>query len=602
MEGETSVQSYDGNNDDLGHTSKSRSIVQKFNRFAKSLISKDAWIGDHDYATLLIPTIPFVTKAKRELPFYGVHDRIPYFLLLILGFQHALAMVGGVVTPPLLIGGSSGANLSENDVQYLVSASLIWCGLGTILQISRFHVPKSKYFIGTGILNVTGTSFAFVNVALAYLLQAYASGICPTAQDGTKLPCPKEFGAVLGTASLTGLFFIGLACIPPKLIRRLFPPLIVGMMLFLIGASLVKSGITNWAGGSGPCMSDHTMLCPSNNAPVTKHLWGSAPLIGLGFSAFITIIICELFGSPFIKSASVFIGLVVGMIIAGATGYFDKSTIDSAPAFTFLWVKTFPLSLRGQLVLPMLAAWSVICAETVANVTASSDVSQLPIEGEQFESRIQGGLAADALSASLAPLAMISPLTTFAQNAGVIAITRNASRNAGYVCAVFLFIMGIVAKFAAIFVALPPSVLGGFSTFLFGSVAISGIRVMAYAKWDRRARFIATCGMSLGLASLCVPTWFDYFFTYSGNNQGLKGLIQAIVLVVEEPYLIAALIGISLNAVLPEESSYTATATPANIEEGRISSEEPPREEEEQDKQRITPTQSIEQSKQFIEK
>lgn len=594
MEGETSVQSYNGNND-LGHIPRNRSITQKARRFAKSLISKDAWLGDHDYATLLIPTIPFVTKAKRELPFYGVHDRIPYFLLLILGFQHALAMVGGVVTPPLLIGGSSGANLNENDVQYLVSASLIWCGLGTILQISRFQLLKSKYFIGTGILNVTGTSFAFVNVALAYLSQAYASGVCPTAADGTKLPCPKEFGAVLGTASLTGLFFIGLAFIPPKIIRRLFPPLIVGMMLFLIGASLVKSGITNWAGGSGPCMSDHSMLCPSNTAPVTKHPWGSAPLIGLGFSAFITIIICELFGSPFIKSASVFIGLIVGMIIAGATGYFDKSTIDSAPAFTFLWVKTFPLSLRGQLVLPMLAAWSVICAETVANVTASSDVSQLPIEGEQFESRIQGGLAADALSASLAPLAMISPLTTFAQNAGVIAITRNASRNAGYVCAIFLFIMGIVAKFAAVFVALPPSVLGGFSTFLFGSVAVSGIRVMAYAKWDRRARFIATCGLSLGLASLCVPSWFDYFFTYSGTNQGLKGLIQAVVLVVEEPYLIAAIVGISLNAVLPEESAFDPT--PASIEEGRLSSEEhadePAREEE--DKSRMTHSESIDQ-------
>ncbi|PWN32655.1 putative purine permease [Meira miltonrushii] len=599
-EGETSIQSYNGNND-LGHIPKSRSIKQKAKRFAKSLISKDAWIGDHDYATLLIPTIPFVTKTKRELPFYGVHDRIPYFLLLILGFQHALAMVGGVVTPPLLIGGSSGANLNEDDVQYIVSASLIWCGLGTILQISRFQLLKSRYFIGTGILNVTGTSFAFVNVALAYLSQAYASGICPTAADGTKLPCPKEFGAILGTASLTGLFFIGLAFIPPKLIRRLFPPLIVGMMLFLIGASLVKSGITNWAGGSGPCMSDHSMLCPSNNAPVTKHLWGSAPLIGLGFSAFITIIICELFGSPFIKSASVFIGLIVGMIIAGALGYFDKSTIDSAPAFTFLWVKTFPLSLRGQLVLPMLAAWSVICAETVANVTAASDVSQLPIEGEQFESRIQGGLAADALSASLAPLAMISPLTTFAQNAGVIAITRNASRNAGYVCAIFLFIMGIVAKFAAIFVALPPSVLGGFSTFLFGSVAVSGIRVMAYAKWDRRARFIATCGMSLGLASLCVPTWFDYFFTYSGNNQGLKGLIQAVVLVVEEPYLIAAIVGISLNAVLPEESGFVST--PSNIEEGRLSSEDhveaPQREEE--DKSRMTPSESLDQPQQFDE-
>lgn len=553
--GQTSLYPYEQQQtDDLAYIPKGKSFFNKAKRFARSLVSKDAWIGDQDYAALLIPSIPFFTKTRKDLPFYGVHDKIPYFLLLILGLQHALAMVGGVVTPPLLLGGAAGANLGNANTQYLISASLIWCGIGTAVQVSRFRLGNSRYFLGTGIINVTGTSFAFVNVGLSYLSQAYATGVCPMAADGTKLPCPKEFGAILGTACITGLFCILLAFIPPKMIRRLFPPLIVGMMLFLIGASLVKSGITNWAGGSGQCMSDHTMLCPSNNAPVTKHLWGSAPLIGLGFSAFITIIICELFGSPFIKSASVFLGLVVGMIIAGATGYFNKATMQSAPAFTFLWVKTFPLALRGQLVLPMLAAWTVICAETIGNVTASCDVSQLPIEGEEFESRVQGGMLADAISATIAPLAMISPLTTFSQNAGVIAITRNASRNAGYVCAGFLFIMGVVAKFASVFVAMPASVLGGFTTFLFGSVAVSGIRVMAYAKWDRRARFIATCGMSLGLASLCVPTWFNYFFTYKGNNQGLKGLIQAIILIVEEPYLIAALIGIILNALLPHET------------------------------------------------
>jgi NCS2 family nucleobase:cation symporter-2 len=542
--------------------------MERAKRTARSLVSKDAWVGDHDYKAMLIPTIPFVKGTKRDVPFYGVHDKIPYFLLLILGLQHALAMVGGIVTPPLLLGGSSGANLGDANVQYLISASLIWCGLGTALQVSRFRLGKTRYFLGTGIISVTGTSFAFVNVGLSYLSQQYAAGVCPVSASGAKLPCPQEFGAILGTASLTGLFCVFLAFIPPKMIRRLFPPLIVGMMLFLIGASLVKSGVTNWAGGSGPCASNHTLLCPSNTATVTKQYWGSAPLIGLGFSAFITIIVCELFGSPFIKSASVFIGLVVGMIIGAATGYFNSTTIHNAPAFTFLWLKTFPLSLRGQLVLPMLAAWTVICAETIGNVTASCDVSQLPIEGEEFETRVQGGMLADSLSATLAPLAMISPLTTFSQNAGVIAITRNASRNAGYVCAAFLFIMGVVAKFASIFVAMPPSVLGGFTTFLFGSVAISGIRVMAYAHWDRRARFIATCGMSLGLASLCVPNWFNYFFTYSGGNNGLKGLIQAIVLIVEEPYLIASLVGIALNAVLPHEEKQV---TPASLEEASSS-------------------------------
>ncbi|PWN92596.1 putative purine permease [Acaromyces ingoldii] len=549
-----SVHTYEPDTD-LAPVPAGPSVVDKIKRFGRSLVSRDAWVGDHDYAALLIPTIPYLTKTDRVLPFYGVHDKVPYLLLIILGLQHALAMVGGVVTPPLLLGGSSGANLGNANVQYLISASLIWCAVGTAVQASRFRLGKTRYFLGTGIISVTGTSFAFVNVGLSYLSQAYASGVCPVAEDGTLLPCPREFGAILGTACVTSVIAFVLAFIPPKAIRRLFPPLVVGMMLFLIGASLVKSGVTNWAGGSGPCMTNHALMCPSNTAPVTKHPWGSAPLIGLGFSAFATIIICELFGGPFIKSASVFTGLVVGMVIAAATGYFNGATIKAAPSFTFLWVKTFPLGIRGQLVLPMLAAWTVICAETIGNVTASCDVSQLPIEGEEFETRVQGGMLADAISAMLAPLATITPLTTFSQNAGVIALTRNANRNAAYVCAFFLLLMGIVAKFASVFVAMPPSVVGGFTTFLFGSVAVSGIRVMAYAKWDRRARFISTCGMSLGLASLCVPKWFSYFFTYAGNNSGLQGLIQAIVLIVEEPYLIASLIAILLNALLPHEKA-----------------------------------------------
>ncbi|PWN47245.1 putative purine permease [Violaceomyces palustris] len=534
----------------LGHVPPSRPM--RLRSFLLSLASKKAWFGDQDYGALFIPSIPGLTR-NRDLPFYGVTDKLPYFLAIILGLQHALAMVGGVVTPPLLLGGSAGAALGTANTQYLVSASLIWCAVGTTIQVSRFRLAKTKYFLGTGIISVTGTSFAFVNVGLSYLSQSYANGTCRMSEDGlVKLPCPDAFGALLGTACLTGTFSIMMAFIPPRVIRRLFPPLIVGMMLALIGASLVKSGVTNWAGGSGPCATNHNLMCPSNTAPHPQP-WGSAPLIGLGFSCFATIILCELVGSPFIKSASVFIGLVVGMVIAAATGYFDKSTISSAPSGTFLWVKTFPLSLRGELVLPMLAAWTVITAETIGNVTASCDVSRIPIEGEEFETRVQGGMLADSLSASLAGLAMVPPLTTFSQNSGVIALTRNASRQAGFLCAGFLFLMGVIGKFVAIFVAMPASVLGGFTTFLFGSVAVSGIRVMAYAKWDRRNRFIATCGLSLGLASLCVPTWFSYFFTYKGGNKGLKGLIQAVILIVEEPYLIASLISIVLNALLPHE-------------------------------------------------
>lgn len=118
----------------------------------------------------------------------------------------------------------------------------------------------------------------------------------------------------------------------------------------------------------------------------------------------------------------------------------------------------------------------------------------------------------------IAGLATVPPLTTFSQNSGVIALTRNASRSSGYMCASILFLMGIIGRFGAIFCAAPSSVIGGFTTFLFGAVTTSGVRVLAYCKWTRRDRFIATVSIALGMSSLCVPQWFSYFFTYIGSN------------------------------------------------------------------------------------
>jgi xanthine/uracil permease len=155
---------------------------------------------------------------------------------------------------------------------------------------------------------------------------------------------------------------------------------------------------------------------------------------GLGFSVFLTVILCERFGSPIMKSTSVVIGLLVGCIIAAACGYFDRSGVDSAPSVSFIWVHTFPLTVYGPLVLPMLAVFIICACEAIGDITATCDVSRLETEGKLYESRIQGGVLADGVNGVLAGLCTISALTTFAQNNGVISLTRCANRTAGYWC------------------------------------------------------------------------------------------------------------------------------------------------------------------------
>ncbi|KAL5316360.1 hypothetical protein ACEPPN_015405 [Leptodophora sp. 'Broadleaf-Isolate-01'] len=315
------------------------------------------------------------------------------------------------------------------------------------------------------------------------------------------------------------------------------------------------------------------MLCPSNAAPHALP-WGSAEFLGLGFSVFLTIILCERFGSPIMKSTSVVVGLLTGCIIAAACGYFDKSSIDAAPAVSFIWVKTFPLSIYGPLVMPLLAVYLILMMETIGDITATCDVSRLQVDGKLFDSRIQGGVLADGMNGMLAGLCTITPMSTFAQNNGVIALTRCANRKAGYAACFFLIIMGVFSKFAAALVAIPSSVLGGMTTFLFSSVAISGIRIISTVPFNRRTRFILTAAMALGFGAKLVPTWFSYVFTYTGDNRAKAGFFDAIVLVMETGFAVTAFLAIILNLIISEdddEDDKTASIAGSDArEEGKV--------------------------------
>jgi uracil-xanthine permease len=308
------------------------------------------------------------------------------------------------ITPPIIIGGSAGANFDAATSRYLVSTSLIVCGILSAVQITRFHIYKTPYYLGTGLLSVVGTSFAIIPVATGGLAQMYANGFCPTSESGVKLPCPDGYGAILGTASLCALLEIGLSFMSPKLLKKLFPPLVTGPTVCLIGVHLIESALSNWAGGSGTCSSRPTtggfQLCPSNSAPHALP-WGSAEFLGLGFAVFLTIILCERFGSPIMKSTSVVLGLLVGCIIAAACGYFDRSSITAASSVSFIWVKTFKLSIYAPLILPTLAVYLVLMMEAIGDISATCDVSRLQVEGKLFDSRIQGGVLADGMNGKL---------------------------------------------------------------------------------------------------------------------------------------------------------------------------------------------------------
>jgi len=535
-------------------TTQKPSLGQKLQRAVKAFTTKEGLVGQYDYAFLFKPNLPFIKKERRAAPFFGLNARMPVLLAMLLGFQHSLAMLAGIITPPIIL--SSAAHLDGEMQAYLVSTSLIVSGILSSIQISRFHIYRTPYYLGTGLLSVVGTSFATIPVATGALGQMYANGYCPSDADGNPLACPRGYGALLGTQCVCALLEILMSFTPPKLLRRIFPPLVTGPTVLLIGVKLIGTGFANWAGGSNDCRgrpeSGLFALCPNINAPRPLP-WGSAEFIGLGFAVFLTIILCERFGSPIMKSTAVVVGLLVGCIIAAACGYFDRSGIDAAPAVSFIWVHTFPLTVYAPLVLPLLAVYIVLAMEAIGDITATCDVSRLQVDGNLFDSRIQGGVLADGMAGVLAGLCTITPVSVFAQNNGVIALTRCANRKAGYAACFWLLIMGIFAKFAAALVAIPSAVLGGMTTFLFAAVVASGIRIISTMPFTRRNRFILTASLAVGFGATLVPDWFDYVFTYSGDNNGLIGFFNAIQLVCETGFAMVAFLSLILNLVLPEE-------------------------------------------------
>ncbi|KAI0807753.1 xanthine/uracil permease [Fomes fomentarius] len=503
-----------------------RDFRARANFVKEKLTTRRGWLGDYDYAWLCLPSLPFYKRSKRPPPFYALDAELPLTLAIFTGFQHALAMLAGLITPPIIF--ASALSLDSATSAYMISASLIGCGILSLVQLSRIPL-FGGYYLGTGLISVVGTSFSTLSTANAIFDAMYRDGTCSstTAADGTvtRDPCPDAYGKVLGT------------------------------VILLIGASLVgSSGALNWGGGAGGCQNFPTsgifQLCPTTLAPRPLP-WGSPEFIGLGFLSFISIILTELFGSPFLKNISIIVGLAVGCIVSGAAGYIDGSSIKTAPVITFLWVHTFKIGVYAPAILPMLAVYVSLAMEATGDITASAEVSRLPVDGIEFDSRVQGGILVGA--GHYFSVNDMS-LTRKSQNNGVIAITRCANRSAGRWCCGFLIIFGILGKISGVFLAIPNSVLGGVTTFLFSSVAVSGLRVLSYAQFTRRDRFVLAAALSFGLADVLVPGIFTHLFDGVDNpSSGLEGLFNSITIILSTPFLAAGIVASLLNIILPRE-------------------------------------------------
>jgi len=388
-----------------------------FGKLKTKLTTKAGIIGDYDFKSLFLPRIPCIpakSSAARGV-FFGLKDDLPVLVAALVGLTHALASAGGIISVPRILSGAGlgHLNLPPDTQAFLVSTALIVSGLMSIIQIVRIKLVKG-YYMGSGLISISGTSFTFLPIAESMFAALYADGTCPSDAEGVALACPDAYGKWLGTIMVGALVEIALSFMPPKAIKKVFPPIVTGSVVTLIGASLVGVGLKYWAGGAGPCINpptDFFATCP-NILAKQNYPWGDAHWIGLGFLVLTTIILIEIFGSPFMRNIGISIGFIVGIIVSASTGYLNTGIISGSPVITFLWVKTFKFGFYAPALLPVIIGYLVSTVESIGDISASCEVSRVSTDGEEYESRIQGGLLADGVNSLISGLMGNSPTTS----------------------------------------------------------------------------------------------------------------------------------------------------------------------------------------------
>ncbi|MCG8635781.1 MAG: purine permease [Desulfobacterales bacterium] len=438
----------------------------------------------------------------------GLNDRPPAAQAFLAALQHLLAIFVGIVTPPLIIG--SALELPQAYKAYIISMALFVSGLATFIQVRRFGP------VGSGILSIQGTSFTFLGLSIGIGMSVKAAGGTPEQALGT-------------------IFGVALVCSPVEMVfsrfipflKKIITPLVSGIVVTLIGLSLIRVGMTDIGGGQW-------LL---TNKP---ELYGSAQNLALALVVLVTIIIMNRSRNQWVRMGAIAAGLGLGYLAAAAMGLVQFHKISSLTLFAAPVPFKFGFYISWGHVIPMALLYLITTVESIGDLTATSMVSGEPIKGEVYLKRMSGGVFGDGVNSALAAVFNSFPNTTFSQNNGVIQMTGVASRYVGYWIAGLLVLSGLFPVVGGLFSVIPNAVLGGATVIMFGTVAASGIRIIASSIIDRRGVLIMAISLGLGLGVAFRPEILGIF----------PELVQQIF---GSAITTGGLTAIFLNIVLPEE-------------------------------------------------
>ena len=396
---------------------------------------------------------------------HPVDEMLPLGQLFTYGLQHVLAMYAGAVAVPLIIANAIG--LTREQLIYLINADLFTCGVATLIQTIGIG-----NHMGIRIPIIQGVTFAAVTPMIIIGKTHGLTGI---------------YGSIIVAGLVTYLlspFFSRLL--------RFFPPVVTGTIITIIGVTLMPVAV-RWAGGGNPAAKD----------------FASASYITVAFATLLFVLFFYRFFKGFLSNIAVLLGLITGTVFASFFGMVNFDQVGKAgwigvtTPFAF-GMPTFDIASIAAMVLVML----VVMTETTGDCIAVGEIIEKPINQDD----LTRCLRADGFSTMLGGVFNSFPYTAFAQNVGLVGLTRVKSRFIVAAAGVILIVLGLFPKVAAVIAAIPNPVLGGAGIAMFGMVAASGIKTLSKVQFDGTHNImVVAVSIGVGMITLAVPTFYHNF-------------------------------------------------------------------------------------------
>lgn len=437
------------------------------------------------------------TKSKATGSVFELTGTPPMGQAIPLALQHVVAMIVGCVTPAIIAGNAG--NLSPGDKVLLIQSSLVIAGIATLIQL--FPVGGKRFRISSGLPVILGASFSYLA-----LLQTIAAEFNIATIMGAEL-C----GGI--AAVIVGIFI--------KKLRRFFPPLVAGTVVFTIGLSLYPTAINYMAGGASN--TDLTKLATPALLYGSWQNWLVALIV-------LAVVVClNHFGKGIFKLASILFGIVIGYIVALCFGMVDFTKVASAGWFQLPKPMHFGMEFQASPIISMVILFVVNSIQAVGDFSATTMGG---LDREPTDDELSGGIAGSGFASMISSFMGGLPCATYSQNVGIVATTKVVNRVIFTIAAGFILIAGLIPKFSGILTTIPQCVLGGATISVFASITMTGIKLITTEEMNYRNTSIVGLAVAVGMGVTLVPQSLAMFPDWVSLIFGKSAVVLATIITV----------------------------------------------------------------------